>query len=92
MNRNIKTDAADTAIAVCAELKIKNGKMAGNFIGAPTKAVATGYASWCRCYDRKGNAVVDGTAGDGEDFFCYLTSSYIELGGTVLIKSMIYHV
>jgi hypothetical protein len=71
---------------------VKNGKMAGNFIGAPTKAVATGHASWCRCYDRKGNTVVDGTAGDGEDFFCSLTSSYIEQGGTVLIKSMTYHV
>lgn len=70
--------------------KAERGKMAGRFIGAPTKAVATGYAGWCRCYDKKGNPIVDGPAGDGEDFFCMLESAYIEKGGTVIIKSMNY--
>ena len=70
--------------------KVKNGVAKGTFVGAPSKAIADGSVNWCRCYDRDGNGVIDGSVGVGPDFFCDVASTYVEKGGTVVIKSIVY--
>lgn len=71
---------------------VDNGVMRGSHIGISKKAVATGHASWAECMDRFGNVILRGPAGAGSEFFCDLSSTYIEQGGTVLIRSMTYRI